>query len=1229
MKILRANAPQQTIDDVDESLSKPDFGADWHPSYAAPSAARVSATVTGGARSLVPTLVNRDPLASIPNQKAAGHKQFETDDPRAMLSEQLSHCLILESSADFSTAASTPAVDRWLHIATRYVQRGLRPLIGGLGETDTKDWTFDDVYAAINGPLYATPQSFDGKVWQRLVDDSPLQETFLSALERDGISWLLRFGYPEAALSAVRYDPLKPDSGEGRRCDWVFAARDGRVDSEGKVAQRNLIVELDGAAHHSSSTQADRQRDEANRARGYETVRLSKNDLSSSSSENWQKLMRWAQALVPRVVQHSVVVDVWEPTVLARIRMGIVRAVANGWIKPKESSVAINVLHDLPNWTPSLDIVRSPLAALSTISGLGNFPHFALDETAELTIDVRVGLGAFSTGISDAPQTIAFRSARFPTRPRYLPLPKAEGHGPAFPVADKEAITNIALDAFGVATLRPGQYEGIAHAFSGRNGLSVLPTSGGKSLIYWIAALCTAGLTIAIAPLRKLIDDQEDRLCNIGMDRVVATHSGRKNVDRGSPKLALRRVQDTFLALLTPERLQRKRFRDKLQNLGTNPGFAYVVVDEAHCVSEWGHDFRPAYLRVAAAIQQLSKHDASDSITPLIALTATASPAVQIAMRRDLGIGASDILTAGSTKRRELTFKNWVKQGLEPASLRRKRAADALIRAGELLEITEEEWRTEYEQSDRAAPSAIMFAPTKSESSPMGVHALRKAVRARLFKADEEPAFDPVTIYHGGDGGETEDNLEDNAQRFMGNKANIMVSTKAFGMGIDKPNIRITVHASMPSSIEQFVQEAGRAGRDGKNAVGVLVGNIPLVTDPLVISILKPDLASAERKRLMALLADPNKENRTDLDTILYFLDSNRPGEADEIAIANSVLDSLVDFASPGRVGQSFDFDEQQINTFISSVNGKRKDGGVPTSWGNGKSVKSFVDVTMVRLHQVGFVQDYAKEGFGSSESFSVDFANYSAESIKASTLQALDDMNIGRHAENEALVNLLPDELGQLLRGAVKALIEAIYAVIMPDRMRSIAELIRIAIGPSDRMSTELAAYMDGGEVRERLAEYLESLIGSNSTPEQFRKAIEGLPAGSQPQWRSEAIFMLQGPAVEIAAFRAFRAIAEWLSTDSDPSYAIDEFVGALNRWPGQEHNLATEIAAIAKSPAGQGSGLASGVLGSWIRKNGLENAAPDDLIDAVVAEGGAGSEYKVATEAHKLLMQLSSVAN
>jgi hypothetical protein len=120
----------------------------------------------------------------------------------------------------------------------------------------------------------------------------------------------------------------------------------------------------------------------------------------------------------------------------------------------------------------------------------------------------------------------------------------------------------------------------------------------------------------------------------------------------------------------------------------------------------------------------------------------------------------------------------------------------------------------------------------------------------------------------------------------------------------------------------------------------------------------------------------------------------------------------------------------------------------------------------------------------------------------------------------------------------------------------------------------------------------------------------------------------MLQGQAVEIAAFRAFRAIAEWVSPDVDPSYAMDELIGALNRWPGQEAELAIELAALAESGTVSGSGMASGVLGAWIRKHALSTPAPDQLVGAVEAEGGMGIEYRIATNAHKLLGQLRAVA-
>jgi len=1225
MKILRANAPQQTIDDVDESLKKPDFGADWRPGYAGPSAARVIATTVGGARTLVPTSNTRDPLARISDHSVAGHKQFSVDDPRIVLAEQLSHCMILESSPA-NTNEVDPTLQRWIHIATRYIQRGLRPLIGRLPPTKNLDWSYEKVLGASLSPLHGYSSPLDRDVWAKLVADSPLQQLFVSALERDGVAWLLNFGYPEANLSALRHDPLKPESGEGRRCDWLFASRDGRQEQGKQPNQVSLIVELDGVSFHSSSAKSDERRDEENQRRGYVTIRLNQNDLQDSGSQSWKQLLMWAEVLsstVKNQVDESMIVDVWEPTVIARIRLGIVRAVANGWLDQSDPRWVIRLIHDLPGWTPNLDEIFLPLNALARIAGIESLPPLVLGEQGVPTLDVRVGVPPFAQGIGADASTIAFRSTRFPTRPQYIELPQADGHGEGFPVANEQAITVIAHDAFGVPSLRPGQFDGIAHAFSGRNGLSVLPTSGGKSLIYWIAALCTAGLTIAVAPLRKLIDDQEDRLCNLGFDRVVATHSGRKTVDRGSPRLALRRVHDTFLALMTPERLQRKKFREMLHALGEKPGFAYVVVDEAHCVSEWGHDFRPAYLRVAAAIQSLSGQDSGDKLAPLIALTATASPAVRFAMVRDLGIKEDDILTAGSTRRKELTFHNWIKQGPEPAAQRRKRAARSLIRAGELLSIDAAEWAKPHLASDSTAPSAIVFAQTKSTSSPMSVPALRDSIKSELPASGD---YDPVAIFYGGDISDTDDDLEEQAQRFMANDANIMVSTKAFGMGIDKPNIRVTVHASLPSSIEQFVQEAGRAGRDGRPSIGVLSGNIPDVESTLVKSILNPTLTSDERKKLAAQLDVNDRELKSDLETILFFLHSNRPGERDENTIAESVLESLLESARPGLVGAVFAFDPIELNAFAERAMKTQKESGVGTLWRDGGRIRQFVEVTLFRLVEIGFIADYSKEGFGTSETYTIDFADYDVASIQHSTLDALDRLNIGRRQENQKIVGRFPADVKLTVRSAVQELIGALYAVVLPDRIRGLAELIRIATGPAERMANDLAAYMDGGEVRERLAEYLVSLIGDDATPAGLVKTVRDLPRASRSKWRGEAIFMLQGPAVEAPAFRAFRAIAEWAAPDTDANYAAAEFVSALDRWEGQENQLAQEIAALSTTEELRGTGVASGALTGWVRKYRLARPAPVELQSAAAEEGGRSETYRIATNAQALLDRLTA---
>ena len=303
-----------------------------------------------------------------------------------------------------------------------------------------------------------------------------------------------------------------------------------------------------------------------------------------------------------------------------------------------------------------------------------------------------------------------------------------------------------------------------------------------------------------------------------------------------------------------------------------------------------------------------------------------------------------------------------------------------------------------------------------------------------------------------------------------------------------------------------------------------------------------------------------------------------------------------------------------------------QNESGVRTLWRDGNRIRQFVEVTLFRLVEVGFIADYAKEGFGANETYTIDFANYDVALIQQKTLDALDRLNIGRHQENQKLVSKFPTDVKLALRAAVREVISAIYAVVLPDRIRGLAELIRIATGPAERMANDLAAYMDGGEVRERLAEYLASLIGDDATPAGLVKTVRALPRASRSKWRGEAIFMLQGPAVEAPAFRAFRAIAEWAAPDTDANYAAAEFVSALDRWEGQENQLAQELAALSTTEELRGTGVASGALSGWVRKYRLAHPAPVELQSAAGEEGGRSETYRIATTAQALLDRLTA---
>ncbi|OQW37348.1 MAG: recombinase RecQ [Nitrospira sp. SG-bin1] len=322
----------------------------------------------------------------------------------------------------------------------------------------------------------------------------------------------------------------------------------------------------------------------------------------------------------------------------------------------------------------------------------------------------------------------------------------------------------------GVAAFRPGQAELIEAVMNGRDALGILPTGGGKSLCYQLPALFLPHAVVVVSPLIALMKDQQDKLEDRSiavakLDSTLSTQDERDMIDeirQGTPELIY----------VTPERLEREETLAMLQRTGVS----LIVVDEAHCVSQWGHDFRPAYLSIRDAVRRLGK-------PPVLALTATAPPDVARDIVRQLDIRTAVIIDAGNY-RDNLIYE--IRRTVN--DLEKDRCLMELL-AGQL----------------RGGPG-LVYAATIREAK-----ALFERLRQRGL---------PVGLYHGKMRATDRHKTQ---QEFMDNRVPLVVATKAFGLGIDKRDLRVVVHYSLPDSLESYVQETGRAGRDGKTAWAVLL----------------------------------------------------------------------------------------------------------------------------------------------------------------------------------------------------------------------------------------------------------------------------------------------------------------------------------------------------------------------------------------------------------------------
>ena len=345
---------------------------------------------------------------------------------------------------------------------------------------------------------------------------------------------------------------------------------------------------------------------------------------------------------------------------------------------------------------------------------------------------------------------------------------------------DASRMRIVLREVFGFSAYRPAQEEIVKHLIGGGDAFVLMPTGGGKSLCYQLPALVRPGTGIVVSPLISLMKDQVDALEAAGVS--VAAFNSSLEPDEARRTLA--RLHDGSLDLLyvAPETLMTESFLARLDGIATDgPGLALFAIDEAHCVSQWGHDFRPEYVRLGELRALFPR-------TPIIACTATADPQTRDDVRARLGLTAAPCFITGFDRP---NIRYSVVEKREP-----------FHQLGRFVE-------------GRPGESGIVYCLSRKRTEEVAKKLAASGVSAAAYHAGLSP-----------------DERRNVQEAFAGDDLLVVVATVAFGMGIDKSNVRFVVHYDLPKSIESYYQETGRAGRDGLPAAALLLfglGDAPVI----------------------------------------------------------------------------------------------------------------------------------------------------------------------------------------------------------------------------------------------------------------------------------------------------------------------------------------------------------------------------------------------------------------
>lgn len=1077
---------------------------------------------------------------------AGGSLRFRKD----ARSDRLAPCwLAREISEKTNARHAGPSLSAAVASMLRLLARGLSPPMHPEAETLLLNAHSDHLSRPISDRVFRVPPGGPTQFEERMCD-SQFEKHFVDRVEswRAGAArWLVPQVPLDAIAAAAGVEAASLEA--GRRCDFLYCP----------PWVRPVVIEVDGLQHKDAAL-VDRARDRLLQRAGMDTVRVPTSELLAGTGPALDGALHAVnQAFTDRSGRDQFAVStdddrnsdrrssqwhpqVWGPIQTHRLVLAICEAVDAGYLSGKCWVIEVSDLTGL-----AVDMIGpylATLAALAEIWGTGELapeqvvfagnerevvyrrrdrPEFLYEQSIKPGADVEAAAVAVkillqsdqspSERLPDPtagePPLVVVRSTGVPVVPRDT-VRTQRNFPPEHPGEDslaRSALEELMKAVFNKDLFREGQFEAVSTVLAGLDCAVLLPTGAGKSMIYQLAGLILPGRVLVVDPITSLIDDQIRGLTAQGIDRAIGITAQNSRDGLGD-------ADGTYFLFVTPERLQRQRFRDLLASSARSFQVSLVVVDEAHCVSEWGHDFRAAYLNFGRTARRVCD-PSSLGAPPILALTGTASRAVLSDVLFQLGItGDNDnhLVTPASFDRPELSY--------EVRRIKPNVADEVLKDVLKCLPADFNEQPSAHRVTGRLP--GIVFIPTVN-----GRHRNMNETLAAVRSVIPSAAGYSTTIPRGWNGSEWSNERIHKTEMFKQDQISAIVATKAFGMGVDKPNVRWVVHFGLPQSIESFYQEVGRAGRDHRPARSVLI--LTEVSESQSRARLEPQQAHTSTR------TGGGHGTIDDVSTVLHFHNKAFPS-ADEDAKTTAEVYRDVRVSSAIPLGG--DGSEQ---------NARKR--------------------ALHRLAVLGVVDDYCLEGMGEGEKAVVTLADADSEQVADNLLAFVARSQPGRV---EAFRTCLPHytNIEDAVRECSRMLAEFVYDTIGRARQRSLFEMWELAGSGSE----------DGENVRRGILDYLTEGVPSAAAQrlaESDRFAFADwivewggiVSTEDARQWRAAAGRLL-GSYPDHPGLLASRAIAGALLA----SIAADELENglrtavenALDRYqadPGEAENMTAQV--------------------------------------------------------------------